>query len=64
MLAWRSAKSIEDSLNQILFDQGEIVPLNVDRTLHLNATMVSDPIYNQGFFSIALDGTFTSQDNS
>jgi len=25
--------------------------------------MVSEPIYNAGFFSIALDGTFASQDN-
>ena len=46
MLAWRAAKTTEDALNHIFFDQGEIVPLNVDRTIHLNATMVAEPTYN------------------
>ena len=58
MLAWRAAKTTEEALNHILFDQGEIVPLNVDRTIHLNATMVAEPVFNSGFFTVALDGTF------
>lgn len=60
MLAWRAAKSTEESLNIFFFDQGEILPLNSDRTIHLNATMVSEPMYNKGFFSVALDGTFVA----
>ena len=61
MLAWRAAKSTEESLNHILFEQGEILPLNTDRTIHLNATMVTEPCYNDGFFTVALDGTFLTQ---
>ena len=61
MLGWRAAKSSEEALNKILFDQGEMLPLNQDRTIHLNTTMVSDIRYNPGFFTVALDGTFASQ---
>jgi hypothetical protein len=60
MLAWRAAKSIEETLNDILFDQGEIVPLNKDSSMHLNAKMVSDPIYADGYLAIPIDGTFLS----
>ena len=58
MLAWRAAKSTEESLNYILFEQGEIMPLNTDRTIHLNATMISEPSFHEGFFTVAIDGTF------
>jgi hypothetical protein len=61
MLAWRAAKSAEEALNRILFDQGEILALNEDRTIHLNTTLVSDIFYHDGFFTVALDGTFATQ---
>lgn len=61
MLAWRAAKAAEESLNRVLFNQGEILPVNIDRTIHLNAKMVCDPMYHNGMFTVALDGTFATQ---
>ena len=61
MLAWRAAKSAEETLNSLMFNQGEILPLNQERTIHINATMVTEPQYHDGFFTVALDGTFAAQ---
>jgi hypothetical protein len=61
MLAWRAAKAAEIALNRVLFDQGEILPVNIDRTIHMNATMISEPLFHDGLFTVALDGTFASQ---
>jgi hypothetical protein len=61
MLAWRAAKAAEDALNRVLFDQGEVLAIDKDRTMHINAKMVSDPLYHDGLLTVALDGTFASQ---
>jgi hypothetical protein len=61
ILAWRLAKSVEETLNQMLLSGGTIVGL---ADTHLNATLVSDPIFSNGLMAVPLDGTFSNSKGS
>ena len=59
MLAWRLAKSVEESINQILISNGGSVPLLEEDEGYLNMSLVSDPIYVADYLSFPLDGSFS-----
>lgn len=61
ILAWRLAKSVEETLNQMLLSGGTVVGVdNID----MNARMVSDPIFRKGLMAVAIDGTFSKSDSN
>ena len=59
MLAWRLAKSVEESINTILVSSGGSVPLLTEGEGYLNLSLVSDPIYVDEYLSFPLDGAFS-----
>ena len=61
MLAWRLAKSVEESINQILLSNGGSVPLLNEDDGYLNVSLVSDPIYVADYLSFPLDGSFSTK---
>ena len=65
MLAWRLAKSVEETLNSLLEANGEIIDIyDTDKQAnYVNATLVQDPIFNKGFLSFPIDGSFISVTN-
>ena len=66
MLAWRLAKSVEVSLNQVLSRSGEVVDLSWrHHTLnnYWNVTLLEDPIFAPEYISFVLDGSFFSGSN-
>ena len=58
MLAWRLAKSVEDTLNNLLVTNGEVIDVTQQQSTYLNATLLQDPIFNKGFISFPVDGKF------
>lgn len=64
MLAWRFTKSIEKTLNMLITSNGEYIDLSVpmssvpQHVSYLNATLMQNPIFNKGFISFAIDGSF------
>ena len=62
MLAWRLAKSVEETLNTLLLSHGEIIDLNSkdNQANYINATLIVNPIFNDGFISFPLDGNVLS----
>jgi len=61
ILAWRLAKSVEETLNQMLLSGGTIVGL---ADTHFNATLVADPIFRDGLMAVPIDGTFSNSQES
>lgn len=61
ILAWRLAKSVEETLNSMLLSSGTIVGL---ADIQFNATLVSDPIFRSGLMAVPLDGTFSNSQGS
>ena len=61
MIGWRLAKSVEEVLNALLVQNGEIIDLNfIDKQANqINATLIEDPVFNKGFLSFPIDGSFT-----
>ena len=58
-MAWRLAKSVEETLNLMLLGGGKLVPIeNLD--CNLNATLVGDPIFRAGLMAVPMDGSFIS----
>ena len=58
MLAWRLAKSVEETLNNLLVSNGEIIELSnkEQQANYINATLIQNPIFNKGFISFPVDG--------
>lgn len=59
MLAWRLAKSVEDSLNEIILDKGQNIPIPPVQ-VKINTTLIGEPIFKNGLLAVPLDGTFSS----
>ena len=59
MLAWRLAKSVEETLNNLLINNGEVLEVHTQfKQNYVNATLLQDPIFNKGYVSFPLDGSF------
>lgn len=59
MLAWRFSKSIEKTLNMLISSNGEYIDLSSEGSRgYLNATLLQNPIFNKGFVSFPIDGSF------
>jgi len=63
VVAWRLARSVEESLNQMLMrnSSGEIVDLSSSKgsvTNSWNVTLLRDPIFEPTYVSFVLDGSF------
>ena len=66
MLAWRLAKSVEESINQLILSNGDTVPLLANDEGYLNVSLVSDPVFvadkeSKHYLSFPLDGSFSSK---
>ena len=59
MLAWRLAKSIQESLNQLISDKGQNIPIPPVQ-VKVNTTLIGEPIFKNGLLALPLDGTFSS----
>ena len=60
MMAWRLAKSVEESMNEFLIGNGSMV--NVDELgSAMNATLIGDPIFRPGFMAVPMDGSFQGE---
>jgi hypothetical protein len=59
MLAWRLAKSVQESLNQIILDKGQNIPIPPVQ-VKINTTLIGAPIFKNGLLAVPLDGTFSS----
>lgn len=57
ILAWRLAKSVEDTLNLTLMQGGTVVGLADTK---MNANLVADPIFRKGLIAMPVDGTFNN----
>lgn len=59
MLAWRLAKSVEESINQALLSNGDTVPLLAENKGNLNVKLVADPVFGEDYISFPMDGSFS-----
>ena len=62
MLAWRMAKSVEESMNTMMTASAGFIELPGVSNVFLNATMLGDPIFHSDYLSILMDGSFVTQD--
>ncbi len=56
-MAWRLAKSVEQSLNQLLLREGKQIKIE-DLFCRMNTTLTGDPVFYEGILAFPLDGTF------
>lgn len=59
MLAWRMAKSVEESMNTMMLSKAGIVAFPDFDNVYLNATMLSDPIFEKDYIAIPIDGSIS-----
>jgi hypothetical protein len=64
MLAWRMAKSVEESMNTLMLSHSGILQIPELENTVLNATMLRDPIFGKDFISIPIDGSFAVTEDS
>jgi len=58
MLAWRMAKSVEESMNTMMTASAGFIELPGAENVFLNATMLGDPVFHDDYLSILMDGSF------
>ena len=65
VLAKRLAKSVEESINQVLVRGGEIVDLGQSKhsANFWNVTLLEDPLFTPNYISFVLDGSYHSNIN-
>ena len=65
MVAWRLAKSTEESLNSILAAGGDIIDFSqISSNKNIwNATLIEAPKFSEDYISFILDGSFKSVDS-
>jgi len=61
MLAWRMAKSVEESMNSLMLSKAGVVQMPNINNVYLNATMLSDPIFEKDYITIPIDGSISMQ---
>lgn len=64
MLAWRMAKSVEESMNTLMMTRAGIVPMPELDNVFFNATMLSDPIFEKDYITIPIDGTISMRNSN
>lgn len=57
MLAWRMAKSVEESMNTMMLSKSGVVRIPHFEHVYLNTTMLADPMFEKDYITIPIDGS-------